>query len=73
MFQWAALPAIQIKGKRAPVALYQLLAEAPALPFVFGQASATAPLIGRAAEHAVVTNALAALVEGAEQSGHRRR
>jgi len=63
-FESAALPAIRVKGKRAPVAVYQLLAEAPAFPVVLAPAMAT-PLIGRAAEYAVLTAALAALLEGA--------
>ncbi len=60
-FQWAALPAIRVKGKRAPVAVYQVLAEAPAPPVVPEHGRATTPLIGRAAEYAVLTGALAAV------------
>ena len=30
--QWQALPAIQVKGKRAPTTVYRLLAQAPAPP-----------------------------------------
>jgi predicted ATPase/class 3 adenylate cyclase len=64
MFQWAALPAIQLKGKRSPITIYQLLGELPALSFAFGQASATSALIGREAEIAALNDALAALLAG---------
>jgi predicted ATPase/class 3 adenylate cyclase len=63
-FQWAALPALRVKGKRALVAVYHVLAETPALPVMLEQATPP-PMIGRAAEYAVLTDALTALVEGA--------
>src|SRR5829696_4058734 len=63
--QSAELPALRVKGKRAPVAVYHLLVETPTLPIVIEPAAATTPMIGRATEYGVLTDALAALVAGA--------
>src|SRR5262249_27398286 len=64
MFEWAALPAIQLKGKRALVAMYQLLAEAPAHLATPEQAAGRTRLIGRDAECGVLNDALTALLGG---------
>jgi class 3 adenylate cyclase/predicted ATPase len=63
-FQWQALPAIRVKGKRAPTAVYRLLAEAPAPPTTLRRATTATEIIGRAAERAILADSLVALMDG---------
>ena len=63
-FQWQALPAIQLKGKRAPTSVYRLLAEAPAAPTTLRQNATATEIIGRAAERTILADALVALMGG---------
>jgi hypothetical protein len=63
-FQWQALPAIRVKGKRAPTLAYRLLAQAPAPPTTLRQHATATEIIGRAAERAMLADALAALMGG---------
>jgi predicted ATPase len=63
-FQWLALPAIRVKGKRTPTHVYRLLGEIPATPTALGQTAAPAEIVGRAAERAMLADAVLALRGG---------
>jgi predicted ATPase len=64
-FNWLALPAIRVKGKREPVSIYRLLGlgeESHAAPRHTGASPA---LVGRVAERARLTGAVEQLLAGA--------
>jgi class 3 adenylate cyclase/Flp pilus assembly protein TadD len=63
-FFWSALPAMQVRGKRAPVELYRLLGAAEAQPGALRQAAPAAGVVGRAAERAALDELGAALLAG---------
>jgi class 3 adenylate cyclase/tetratricopeptide (TPR) repeat protein len=63
-FFWSALPALQVRGKHAPVEVFRLLGEASAASAAFQADAAPAEMIGRAAERAMLAEAVEALRAG---------
>ncbi|HET9224255.1 MAG TPA: AAA family ATPase, partial [Roseiflexaceae bacterium] len=65
VYNWLALPAIRVKGKREPVAVFRLLSDAAPTSGAPDRAGATPAMIGRAAERATLAGAVEKLLAGA--------
>jgi class 3 adenylate cyclase/tetratricopeptide (TPR) repeat protein len=64
IYNWLALPAIRVKGKREPVAIYRLMGDASSMPSVPHRPGASSAIVGRAAERATLAGAVDKLLTG---------
>jgi hypothetical protein len=66
-FQWAGLPALAVKGKRAPVPVYGLVEQIAGSGRALFEPAYRTPLIGRTAELAAIAERLAQAASGSGQ------